>query len=334
LTFLSSEKATGDERRAITLHDVARAANVSAAAVSQALNNVGTLRPETREHIHSVAKKLGYVPNRYASGLRRQRAMVIGFVSNTDLDHETSKRWAHFYGAQLRSLVDSAGQMGYTVTVIPDGRPELLNLAQVDALYLADVLPESAVVIRATAQGIPMVTYEYDLPDFPSVTVRSGYERATVAALDALAEKGLEKIGLLTEENGYPSDEIGETTYRSWCALNGREPIVAVGDYGRTNLEEKICELRESGVDGFFSFYEEGPRIHALSLLAEASGTKTLEFIALCLDDCDENGSLGVAHVCVHPDRAPSHAVEQIVALVEKRPVSNSIIELPITLNF
>ncbi|MEV9306648.1 LacI family DNA-binding transcriptional regulator, partial [Klebsiella pneumoniae] len=44
-----------------TIRDVARAANVSIATVSRALNGHGNVRANLRERVQSVAAALGYV---------------------------------------------------------------------------------------------------------------------------------------------------------------------------------------------------------------------------------------------------------------------------------
>ena len=64
----------------VTLRDVAERAGVSTAAISQALNDRGSLRPETRERIKAIAAELGYTPNKHAAALRSGRTMSIGFV--------------------------------------------------------------------------------------------------------------------------------------------------------------------------------------------------------------------------------------------------------------
>ncbi|WP_396275966.1 LacI family DNA-binding transcriptional regulator [Glutamicibacter sp.] len=54
-----------------TIHDVAKAANVSITAVSFALNGKGTLSDQTREHIIGTAERIGYQADALARGLTR-----------------------------------------------------------------------------------------------------------------------------------------------------------------------------------------------------------------------------------------------------------------------
>lgn len=64
------------------LSDVAAAAGVSPTTVSHALSGARAVNAETRDRILAVARDLGYVPDRVASGLRRRRTGVIGLIGD------------------------------------------------------------------------------------------------------------------------------------------------------------------------------------------------------------------------------------------------------------
>src|ERR1700756_3163445 len=88
MTEKSARSSDGENRREAharatpTIHDVARASNVSIGTVSKALNNIGSLRRETRERIATVAESIGYRPNDLAQSLHRARSMTVGILSN------------------------------------------------------------------------------------------------------------------------------------------------------------------------------------------------------------------------------------------------------------
>jgi LacI family transcriptional regulator len=62
--------------------DVAAAAGVSPTTVSHALSGARTVNADTRDRILAVARELGYVPDRIASGLRRRRTGVVALVGD------------------------------------------------------------------------------------------------------------------------------------------------------------------------------------------------------------------------------------------------------------
>jgi LacI family transcriptional regulator len=75
-------RAVRTGRRGLTIHDVARAAEVSIGTASKALNGTGHLRQETREKVLAKAKELGYRPNDLAQSLHRARSMTVGLLTN------------------------------------------------------------------------------------------------------------------------------------------------------------------------------------------------------------------------------------------------------------
>lgn len=64
----------------MTIKDVAKAAGVSVASVSRALNGHASVTPDTRQRIVEVATRLRYMPNSAARSLITQRTQTIGAV--------------------------------------------------------------------------------------------------------------------------------------------------------------------------------------------------------------------------------------------------------------
>jgi len=64
----------------ITIADVAREAAVSTQTVSRAINNKGEIRPETRQHVLTIAERMGYQPNTLARALASDRTWTFGLV--------------------------------------------------------------------------------------------------------------------------------------------------------------------------------------------------------------------------------------------------------------
>ncbi|GAA4488255.1 LacI family DNA-binding transcriptional regulator [Microbacterium panaciterrae] len=66
--------------RRLTIHDVARAAGVSVATVSKAINGRDGVSPSTLEHVQEVVAQLGYESSLVATSMRRRRTDVIGVL--------------------------------------------------------------------------------------------------------------------------------------------------------------------------------------------------------------------------------------------------------------
>jgi LacI family transcriptional regulator len=68
------------EQRGPTIHDVARAAGVSTATVSNALRGTRYVGPELQQRVQDAITALQYSPNSVAASLRERRSRTIGVV--------------------------------------------------------------------------------------------------------------------------------------------------------------------------------------------------------------------------------------------------------------
>ncbi len=64
----------------VTIQDIAIAAGVSHATVERVLSKKGYVSAEKRERIEKIVEELGYVPNRLARSLKKQKSNIIGHI--------------------------------------------------------------------------------------------------------------------------------------------------------------------------------------------------------------------------------------------------------------
>lgn len=137
---------------------VARAAGVSPAAVSYAMNGRSGLSPETRRYIVSVANEMGYRPRTDAQKRSQQLTRVIGLVL-PNIVNPMFTRWA-------QDITTATAQEGFEVLVattqddpeVLAQRASTLAARQVDGVILAAALREDARAVRTWRQrGIPYV---------------------------------------------------------------------------------------------------------------------------------------------------------------------------------
>ncbi len=313
----------------ITLRDVAERAGVSTAAISQALNDRGSLRPETREHIKSIAAELGYSPNKHAAALRSGRTMSIGFVMDDAADDDAAKRWAFDHTRQLNGLVRASAEHGFTVTVLPASRPDLLEGAQLDGLYLADARAGADVLRAATARGLPVIARDLHVDIGHSLSICTGYGAALRASLDHLANTGAERIALLVDEGDHPRDEIARRDFRAWSTARGLEPLIAEVDAAHRTLARRVREVVDAGADALLAFCEDGPEIYLLLEAMPLVIPRDVQLVALCATDCALNDRLDVTHVCVHPERAAEAVFGSFGALGRPRSGDPLVVDLP-----
>jgi len=72
-------------RKMVAMKDIATACGVSVATVSKALNDQNDIGKETKEHIRSVAEKMGYFPNSAAKALKTNITKNIGLYVEPEL---------------------------------------------------------------------------------------------------------------------------------------------------------------------------------------------------------------------------------------------------------
>jgi LacI family transcriptional regulator len=117
--LISPRRRSADGSRKPTITDVAKAAGVSAAAVSYVLNGrLKEVSPVTAERILEKVRELGYVKNLAAAALTGQKSRMIAVIIPTLYDpHADALEPAinPFYGDLLLRLEHEARSRGYAV---------------------------------------------------------------------------------------------------------------------------------------------------------------------------------------------------------------------------
>lgn len=68
------------EKNDITIKDVAALANVSVATAGRVIGNYGNVSEKTRQRVEEAARKLNYVPNALAQGMRKHSTLTIAVI--------------------------------------------------------------------------------------------------------------------------------------------------------------------------------------------------------------------------------------------------------------
>ncbi|MBF0841194.1 MULTISPECIES: LacI family DNA-binding transcriptional regulator [Mammaliicoccus] len=113
----------------VTLHDVAKAANVSVATASWAINDKNKSRiPEsTRIKVRETAEQLGYFPNALAKSLVDRKSKLIGFVTD---DVATSP----FAGEIIKGAQEEAWKNGSLLLIVNTEGKEDIEKQALDML--------------------------------------------------------------------------------------------------------------------------------------------------------------------------------------------------------
>jgi LacI family transcriptional regulator len=202
----------------VGISDVAAAAGVSISTVSVALNDVQGSRvsPQTRERIRAVAKSLGYVPNRLARGLRRQRSGMVGFVGDRVATTPYAVRMilgaqeTFLEADQLMVLMDCDGDPGLEARQITTLREH-----QVDGIVYATMYHRRLDGLPDSLQGVPTVLLDAQTNDKAVSWVVPDEVAGAREAVGELLTHGHRRVGLVTNENDIPATQLRLRGYKA-----------------------------------------------------------------------------------------------------------------------
>jgi DNA-binding LacI/PurR family transcriptional regulator len=186
----------------ITIRDIAKNLNLSIAAVSRAMGGYSDISEETREKVIQTAKEMGYVPNRAARQLRRQKADAIGYI----LPSETPRFSDPFFSEFLSGLGDETALHPFDllVSIAPPGAEAeqtiyrtWIQSRKVDGFILDRIHLHDWRVRFLAKQSIPFVGLEHSLDgiDYPRVQVDNASSMAGLVA--HLAGGGFRRIAFI-----------------------------------------------------------------------------------------------------------------------------------------
>lgn len=182
---------------AVTINDVAREANVAASTISKYMNG-GSVRKKNKESIEKAIRKLGYLPNTAARGLRSSRTYTIGLVTDT-LENQ--------YFAKITGQIErSLKERGYSVFFCCHrNSPEKAQKAvetlvgkQVDGILLISIVGAEACIRIAKEAKIPIVSLDREVRGEDVDYVMSNSASGVYEATEYLIQKGHERIGIIT----------------------------------------------------------------------------------------------------------------------------------------
>ncbi len=191
----------------VTLETIARLSNVSRGAVSLVLRDPEHPRfsRETRQRILEVARRLDYVPNRMASGLRRGQSRFLSLVVpwNTPELLDTAELEAN--RAEFGMMI----QFTMPLETAAERRAIALALERrVDGLIWLPADPHSdhrRIRKRIQSTGTHVVLVEAGIPGFTEADlVAVDYENTMREVLHGMAAAGYEKLVYVTRGLKHP----------------------------------------------------------------------------------------------------------------------------------
>lgn len=279
-----------DSKKA-TIKDVAQVAGCSVASVCYAFSGSDKIREDTRERIFSVARQLGYVPNRAAQSLSRN-PKHIGVVIPDSYDEVMS-----LFKQGIADAVDSCmrcqlectmfGYEWYSADSQIKALEALLSMPKCDGMILylnyGDVDAIRALCDRIQTTGKPVVCIAMSNPVLPCIaTVGVDATGIGAAAADILWSCGCHRASVIAGDfattpmhrenaDGFAqrANELGLTVTRPGITYNDADIAYQV-----------TCELLKAETpDGLF----------VISYIAEA--------VCRAVRDCGRTGQVKIVSV-------------------------------------
>lgn len=214
-----------DQKRWVTMGDVARAAGVGKITVSRALRTPSKVSPDTLDKVQKAVMDLGYVRDETAGALSSQRSRVVGALVST-LEQPV-------FASTIRGLEEGLSEGGLQLLLgstryEPDKEALMVSTLlgrRPDALILTST--EHTDATRRLLEGAaPPVIELWELPETPIFAAVGFSNRA--AGFDMarhLIENGRKKpVFLRTRRASDTRADLREEGYRD--ALDGHEPRI------------------------------------------------------------------------------------------------------------
>jgi DNA-binding LacI/PurR family transcriptional regulator len=294
---------------AVTLHDVARVAEVSIKTVSNVINDYPHIRPATRQRVLDAIEQLGYTPNLSARRLRSGRTGVIGLA--------LPELSLSYFAELADAVIKAADRHGVIVLIEQTGgeRRREIELLRSPRRQLTDGLLFSPLGMNnddapLLSVGYPLVLLGERIFGGPTDHVTMKNVDAARAATQHLLDAGRTRIVVLGAHDG---EVIGSAGLR---VRGYREALEAAGipfdpallayptTWHRSNGATAMREFLATGVqfDAVFAL-NDSLALGAMRVMQEAGLRIPADVAVIGFDDLDEAQYSLPALTTVNPGR-------------------------------
>jgi LacI family transcriptional regulator len=233
-----------------TMRDVAEAAGVSTATVSNVLQGRRFVGPEKQQRVLDAIATLSYSPNRVAASLRSKRSHIIGVVLP---DITTS-----FFSAMFRRIEELAGDSNYQILLAESQedtrrereRIQALIARQIDGLIVVPCIDKSPGLDEIRQSGIPTIIFDRVAADTDFDSIEVDNIAAAREGTMHLLSLGHRDIVFLASDPGLRNiaeRTAGYTLALREAGLGDRARVVVSGDKAIDGERAMEAILREGG---------------------------------------------------------------------------------------
>ncbi|MER6995900.1 LacI family DNA-binding transcriptional regulator [Streptomyces sp. NPDC000410] len=298
----------------VTIADIARAAEVSTATVSNALSGRGRLSEATRTRVRAVAAALDYAG---ASAAPRTLGLAVTTYGPFDWNFAS----VPYFARAISAATAAAHARGYALIALPAAaREPLWRSVPVAGVVVLDSPPDDPVVGLLRERGLPLVF------DGRPVELRrreswvdNDHAATTREVLGHLAARGAERIALMAGPGEEHYTLACTSAYRAWCAERAVRPVIVPLDFD--DADGRMLDPLLSGAgrpDAVHGLYD--PCGHQLLAAAARLGLRVPDDLLLVCASEDPGYARTappVSTVSLVPELTTAAAVGKLVDLIE-----------------
>ncbi|MFD2164099.1 LacI family DNA-binding transcriptional regulator [Paradesertivirga mongoliensis] len=184
----------------VTINDIARELNITAATVSRALSDHPEISSGTKKIVKETALRLDYSPNKVASSLRSGKTNIIGVIIPT-AEHI-------FFGSVIHGISNAASKNGYEVLIYQSNESEQFEKKGIDAFINARVDGILASIAKDTKdfshfsyvkeKNIPIAFFDRFNDNLGISSVCIDDYRGAFLAVETLVNEGYNRIAYIS----------------------------------------------------------------------------------------------------------------------------------------
>ncbi len=193
---------------AITIKDVAKAANVSIATVSLVMHNHRRISKETKVKVLEIIEQMNYRPSRSARGLVSRRTGNIGFILTNDHFLRTEPFYTHiFIGTEIEARENDFYVLLNTINSDFNERDQLPRFIldrNIDGVIIAGKVPQ-LLMEKLSHYNFPVVYIDFIPANKNYSTVLVDNVMGGRLATNHLIDLGHKNIAFIGGDIGHPS---------------------------------------------------------------------------------------------------------------------------------
>ncbi|MBN9298634.1 MAG: LacI family DNA-binding transcriptional regulator [Filimonas sp.] len=182
--------------RKVTIHDIAKKLELTAATVSRALNNHPAISAATKKRVLDMAKKLNYTPNNLAASLRIGKTNMIGvIIPSAEL---------HFFGSVLHGIEKVANEHKHNIIICQTNEKTADEIKSIEALLhsrvdcilasLAKETTDTSHFAELKKKNTPLILFDRISTQLEVPTVSVDDYKGAFMAVEHLIKQGCKRI--------------------------------------------------------------------------------------------------------------------------------------------